>query len=178
MEIREGDLLFVRSGHKKLDQMIAQSTGQNSYIHVALVTKIKPEVRVIHASMPAGCLAETLTDFLVKRQGLVDLYRINAPKNDICRAIGRAQENLNRPYNYSFLPGDEGLYCSELITEAFDGQNIFELNLLEFGGPQEQEYWTKYYAKLGMDLPQGVYGSSPNSLVKSSQLNFIGELSD
>ncbi|CAH1856077.1 YiiX/YebB-like N1pC/P60 family cysteine hydrolase [Convivina praedatoris] len=178
MEIREGDLLFVRSGHKKLDQMIAQSTGQNSYIHVALVTQIEPEIWVIHASMPDGCLTETLTDFLVKRKGLVDLYRINARGNNISRAVVRAQDNLNRPYNYSFLPNDEGLYCSELITEAFKGQNIFKLNPLEFGGPKEQDYWTKYYAKLGMDLPQGVYGSSPNSLVKSPQLHFIGELSD
>lgn len=170
MQIQAGDLLFIKNQHEPMDEAIAASTG--AYVHVGLALD---DETVIHASPRYGVAVQPLIQFQAEF-GRPDVYRPQV--DDVTTVITQAETYVGQPYNASFYPNNEGLYCSELIEVAFDGVLKFEPQPLRFHDATHEisEYWQAYYEKLGLDVPVGQPGSNPEAMAKSSQLTYLGAL--
>ena len=71
-------------------------------------------------------------------------------------ALGVAMQALGTAYNDLFMPdclnskGQKAFYCSQLITEAYTGENMqFPEHKLQFGSGETLKYWEKFYEERG-----------------------------
>ena len=72
----------------------------------------------------------------------------------------------------------EAVYCSELVHASFlqdDGTPIFSAKPMTFKDPEGETdpYWTEYYARLGVPIPEGEPGTNPNDLSRDPVLQEI-----
>ncbi|RKS85951.1 permuted papain-like amidase YaeF/Yiix C92 family enzyme [Orbus hercynius] len=129
---------------------------------------------VIEATRGYGVIERTLSNFL--SDGCYHLAAIIKDSALAKLAMTKAYGYLGLPYNHSFEPNGAGLYCSELIIEAFsypNGQHYFQLYPMNFGDivtKQILPYWIEYYRSLGRVIPQGTLGSNPQQLLRQTSL--------
>lgn len=170
MALQAGDLLFIKNQHEPMDEAIAASTG--TYVHVGIAVD---DQTVIHASPRYGVAMQGLAQFQAEF-GRPDVYRPQI--DDVTDVIARAKTYLGQPYNATFYPNGEGLYCSELVEVAFGDLLPFAPQPLRFHDATHEisAYWQEYYAKLGVAVPVGQPGSNPVAMAQSPQLTFIGTL--
>lgn len=170
MALQAGDLLFIKNQHEPMDEAIAASTG--AYVHVGIAVDAQT---VIHASPRYGVAMQGLAQFQAEF-GRPDVYRPNV--DDVTTVIARAKTYLGQPYNATFYPNGEGLYCSELVEAAFGDLLPFAPQPLRFHDATHEisAYWQEYYDKLGVAVPVGQPGSNPDAMAQSPQLTFIGTL--
>ena len=170
MALQAGDLLFIKNQHEPMDEAIAASTG--AYVHVGIPVDAQT---VIHASPRYGVAMQGLAQFQAEFCR-PDVYRPNV--DDVTTVIARAKTYLGQPYNATFYPNGEGLYCSELVEVAFGDLLPFAPQPLRFHDATHEisAYWQEYYAKLGVAVPVGQPGSNPEAMAQSPQLTFIGTL--
>lgn len=170
MALQAGDLLFIKNQHEPMDEAIAASTG--TYVHVSIAVD---DQTVIHASPRYGVAMQGLAQFQAEF-GRPDVYRPQI--DDVTDVIARAKTYLGQPYNATFYPNGEGLYCSELVEVAFGDLLPFAPQPLRFHDATHEisAYWQEYYAKLGVAVPVGQPGSNPEAMAQSPQLTFIGTL--
>ena len=174
--LRPGDLLFFRDT-EGMGAAVKESTGQ--YTHVALVESVGDTVWLIDATPEYG----------VSRRPY--LYSYNQPAPDIFRpeftffdlesVLIRARSFIGQPYDNAFLPDNGAFYCSELIYECFlddysyesgSDQHLFKaapMNWRDADGNLPR-YWVKHFKKLKMPVPEGVMGTNPTDLSRSSLL--------
>ncbi|WP_050999225.1 YiiX/YebB-like N1pC/P60 family cysteine hydrolase [Liquorilactobacillus vini] len=185
LELKSGDLLFIQASTEKLSRLIAASTqadmNQSNYTHVALVKRQNGNYFVLHVAPEYGCVRQTLTFFLADHpKQAIDVYRLTATKIDFEQVITRAESLLGQPYNHSFIKDQPGYYCSEFICEVFKPAAIFHEQPMCFGSQQTiLPAWHAYYQRLGLPIPVGQLGSSPNSLIKENvpqNLAWLGRL--
>jgi Uncharacterized distant relative of cell wall-associated hydrolases len=93
-------------------------------------------------------------------------------------AIRRARSRLGQPYDYSFLPDNGKLYCSELVWECYrteDGKPVFAARPMNFRSEDGTmpQFWVELYARLGEPIPEGVPGTNPNDMAKEEVLTEI-----
>lgn len=173
--MKNADLLLIESHKEKFSNLIANSTSiKHNYSHVALVYFNNEEEFVIHAIPNRGVVKQRLSQFLFERKGqCIDLYRVNKDINSD-KVIGRAKAMLGKPYNNLFLNHHDSFYCSQLVTYAFEEEEVFEPMPLRFGQVNQiDEEWVKYYQEYEMTVPTNEMGSSPNSLVESKMIKLI-----
>lgn len=184
-ELKTGDLLFIQASTEGLSRLIATSTqadlNQPNYTHVALVKRQNGNYFVLHATPEYGCVRQMLAVFLADHpKQVIDVYRLTATKINFEQAIARAESLLGQPYNHSFIKDQPGYYCSEFIYEAFKPAAIFHEQPMCFGSQQTiLPAWHAYYQRLGLPIPFGQLGSSPNSLIKENvpqNLAWLGRL--
>lgn len=188
-KFQPGDLLFQTEGTSELSAAISSATAQNDslkFIHVAMVYAADPidtlKVRVIEASPKKGVTTVSLEDFVSssatidgKPGVVVKRLKFNFPKDSV---ITRALSMLGLPYDWSYLPDNDMVYCSELIYESFlteDGQHIFSSKPMNFRNSDGTmpEYWTRLYQKLGIDVPEGIPGTNPTDMSKDPVLEEV-----
>lgn len=90
-------------------------------------------------------------------------------------AVQRAESMLGLPYDWSYLPDNNKLYCSELIYESYltpSGGHIFQSRPMNFLSPDGTfpQFWTDLFSTLGEEIPQGTPGTNPNDLAHESCL--------
>lgn len=170
--LRSGDLLFV-SDSTGMGQAVQESTGR--YSHVAIVERRGGSLYVIDATPANGVVRRPLGQLL--EEGMpVDVYRLTVPF-DTAAMLGRAQEQIGLPYDNAFLPDNGALYCSELICMVYlsrQGKPLFStkpMNWRDAGG-NLPDYWVEHFRKLGMPVPEGVEGTNPADLARSSVLKY------
>lgn len=170
MAVKAGDLLFIKNQHEPMDEAIAAATG--SYVHVGIAVDAQT---VIHASPRYGVAVQGLAQFQAEF-GRPDVYRPQI--DDVTDIIARAKTYVGQPYNATFYPDGDGLYCSQLVEVAFGELIRFAPQLLRFHDATHEisAYWQGYYDKLGVAVPVGQPGSNPEAMAKSPQLTFIGTL--
>lgn len=177
--LKNGDLLFVHCNDEQFSQVIAQSTAEFStkenltrnYTHVAILEKKLSELFVLHAVPKKGCIRQPLIEFL-KDNDNVDVYRLKKEKIDFKNVIQHAKKLLGNPYNDSFIAEQPGYYCSEFICALFS--DIFIQTPMTFGSKNTiLPEWHNYYKNLNLPIPNGLPGSSPNSLIKQNLTNFV-----
>ncbi|GMA70371.1 UDP-N-acetylmuramoylalanyl-D-glutamate--2, 6-diaminopimelate ligase [Leuconostoc litchii] len=170
MELKQADLLFIKNGHSELDDGIAQSTGD--FVHVAIVSD---EGHVIHATPQTGVCEQRLQSFLDKNK-CADVYRADIKNRSL--VVQHARKHLGKPYNFSFRPNTDGLYCSQLVLESFRGVVVFNEQPMCFGDQEKEisDFWATYYHKLGESVPLNVLGTNPNDMIKNPRLHFIGTI--
>ena len=85
---------------------------------------------------------------------------------------------LGLPYDWSYLPGNGKIYCSELVYESFidrGGKHVFTASPMNFrdSGGNLPEFWSDLFARLGEKVPEGVPGTNPNGLARESCLTEV-----
>ena len=185
VELESGDLLFVQSSTEKFARLIAASTqyapDKPNYTHVALAVKQAGKYFVLHANQKRGCIRQILTAFLAERpKQTIDVYRLLNAEVDFVQVIAKAAALLGQPYNHSFIKEQPGYYCSEFICEIFKDSGVFHEVPMKFGpNGTILSGWKKYYQQLGLSVPIGQLGSSPNLLIEqagATELKFCGHL--
>lgn len=182
--LRSGDLLFQGNEGDFTDAIEAVTDG--GFSHVGIV---EDGTYVLEALPENGVVRTLLEDFLKAAArdstGLprVKAYRLNdkagtpGEREDIVRrALRKAAGFIGIPYDDSFLPGPEALYCSELVWESYrhtDGTPVFQavpMNFKDSSGAIAP-YWKSHYEALGETVPEGLPGTNPNDLSKDQALS-------
>ena len=185
VRLQEGDLIFQANDPGGFTGAIENVTG-GVWSHVGIID-VRPEgISVLEATTERGVVRTSLDDFLASSahdaQGrpLVKVFRLSVP--DAARlgrtAVRRAETWLGRPYDFAFAEGMEAVYCSELVHASFlqdDGTPVFSARPMIFKGPEGETdpYWTAYYARLGVPIPEGEPGTNPNDLSRDPVLTEI-----
>ena len=94
----------------------------------------------------------------------------------IFKAIEFANKQLGKPYDEEFLMKNKKYYCSELIYESFESDNIFELQPMTFLHPETKDtlkVWKKYYSDLGVKIPQNKLGINPGIMSLSDKIEVV-----
>ncbi|MEY4065748.1 MAG: hypothetical protein RIR26_1956 [Pseudomonadota bacterium] len=79
-------------------------------------------------------------------------------------------------WNNTGRNGAEKLYCAEFVVKFI---NVFLQNQqppLPMSFSKLNEFWKKYYAQFGMEVPDGEPGASPATLFESERFLKLGEL--
>ena len=169
-----GDLIFFTGGSSSMDDAISSSTG-DGFVHVAIVeVDSEGTVWLIDATPQKGVSREKLETKLLEEKGKAVLMRLK-DSTGVAASVQRAKGLIDSPYDFAFLPDNDAYYCSELVYECFlrpDGSHIFScqpMNFLDSEG-NLPEYWKELFEKLQMDVPQGLPGTNPEDLSRSTTL--------
>lgn len=182
--LRDGDLLFCVADNSVMSNAIVDATQMEkvNYDHVAIYAVIDNTPSVIEANPKDGVICRSLDDFME------DVTDINGGKGitvmrvtqsiDLKAAIQRARQFIGRPYDWSYLPDNEKLYCTELVYECYlnnDGKPIFKANPMTFKDSKGNipDFWVDLFSRLGEPIPEGVIGTNPNDLSQSPALEEI-----
>ena len=189
--IQNGDLIFVGlpldyvAENDSIDSAISASTGTEggiNLIHVAIAEVKADSIWIIDATIRRGVdrhpLDTFLTDFTLKDGSLPEFivkkaYGVNADK-----AVERAKAYIGMPYDCQFLPDNGALYCSELVQLSYldkKGNQVFQSQPMNFCAPDGTmpPYWEWLFGLLGMDVPQGVPGTNPQSMSEAKCLRYV-----
>ncbi len=180
-----GDLLFqVTPGSEFTDAITDVTSGRQGipYTHVAMVVQTHEGIRVLEAVPDAGVRLVPFDAFLdnsARRNGqplvmaarLRDRHLSNA-------ACHRALALVGRPYDAAFMPGDQALYCSELVQVCFldsEGERLFASSPMNFCDSTGEiaPYWLEHYARVGIPVPEGVPGTNPGTLSLDPKLEVV-----
>lgn len=171
-----GDLVFLAKNLSSCSfERAVTDVASSPYYHVAIIAG---DGRVVHA-MPRGVVCQTLGDFLADFEpDSVEIVHVDAAEDAKRRASEFAESKVGLAYNDIFAPdcinseGQLSYYCSQLVTEAYDGVIEFPEHKLNFKDEDGDfiEYWVKYYEARGLEIPQGERGSHPASLLRSPLL--------
>uniref|UniRef100_W6NCD6 Lipase and Aldehyde dehydrogenase domain containing protein n=1 Tax=Haemonchus contortus TaxID=6289 RepID=W6NCD6_HAECO len=172
-----GDLVFLAKETSACSfERAVSDVASSPYYHVAIIGRDK---RLLHAST-RGVLSQSMEEFLNEYEPhRMEIVHVKAPEKAKRDAAAFAESKVGMPYNDIFTPnrinsqGQESYYCSQLITEAYDGAVHFPEHKLNFKDKDGDylEYWLKYYRERGIDIPQDDQGSHPASLRRSPLLD-------
>lgn len=172
-----GDLIFFTGDSSSMDDAISSSTG-DGFVHVAIVeVDSEGTAWLIDATPQKGVSREKLETKLLEEKGKAVLMRLK-DSTGVTASVQRAKSLIGSPYDFAFLPDNDAYYCSELVYECFlrpDGSHIFScqpMNFLDSEG-NLPEYWKELFEKLQMDVPQGLPGTNPEDLSRSTTLRGI-----
>jgi hypothetical protein len=96
----------------------------------------------------------------------------------VASSVQRALQYLGRPYDFLFMPSNDAFYCSELVQKNYldaDGQLVFKPIPMSFHDKTGKvtQFWKDYYARKGLQVPEGCPGSNPGDLSRSPKLRFL-----
>ena len=94
----------------------------------------------------------------------------------LSNAIEFANKQLGKPYDDKFLMKNKKYYCSELIYESFESDNIFELQPMTFLHPETKDtlkIWKEYYSDLKAEIPQNKLGINPGVMSLSDKIEIV-----
>ena len=93
-------------------------------------------------------------------------------------AIRKAINYIGTPYDDAFLPGDDALYCSELVWKAYktdDTPPLFSLEPMTFKSKSGKTFpaWADYYKSLKAEIPEGQPGINPCAIANSNVVTLL-----
>lgn len=179
----DGDILFLASGSSDLAKAISESTktkDSTDFFHVGIASVENNQVYVYHASSEKGVCKELFDSFATNKWGerfRVYQFRLKQEyKASISKALEKAPGYVGQPYNFTYILEDTGMYCSEYVYVLFEGDGVFHLNPMHFTALDSDSIlpaWTKYYADMGIAVPEGKPGCNPNGMAAEESLEFI-----
>lgn len=173
--IKSGTILFsIENDNSAFGQAVSNSAINNidnlAINHTALALK---KNKVMEATPENGVTIVKLKDFLKKSKIVfaVSIKDKAVEKN----AIENSKKFIGKRYNYTFEPDNDGIYCSQLITESFlysNGNRYFSLHPMNFLNENGVfiPFWVEYYKKYNSEIPQSVPGSHPKQLFMQKNL--------
>lgn len=179
--LQEGDLLFSCSDGGNAITDVTNGVGDLPIDHVAIVHRIggaDGPLFVIEAIKPAVCITPIDT-FTANNPSPVIIGRVTVDI-DVRASVHNALSMVGKPYDDLFLPGDSAVYCSELVQMSYvdkAGNLIFSPVPMSFhdASLNVTEYWLEFYARRGMQVPEGDPGSNPGELSRREQVSIIGK---
>jgi hypothetical protein len=189
ISVKPGDLLFRDSDCGPLCDAIEKvTTGYHgaNLSHVGIAAEDESGKIVVIEAVSKGVVASDLQTFLKpgsdpNGQPRVMVGRLRGPfRNLIPAAIKEAEALKGKPYDKAFVIDNDAYYCSELIYEIFrranGGEPVFMLEPMTFKDPETGQTlpaWQEYFAKLGIDIPQGMPGINPGGISRSPALTIV-----
>lgn len=185
-EPREGDLLFVTGdSSSEFSEAITDATAHGcglKYDHVAIVAADGDNLSVIEASSRNGVVETGWDDFMEQsrfddgRYGIV-VMRLNADF-DVKKAIATARSHVGEEYDWSFLPDNGRMYCSELVYESYrdkEDRHLFDASPMSFRDADGNmpQFWIDLFDRLGEKVPEGVNGTNPTDMSRSKKLTEV-----
>lgn len=187
--IETGDLLFIGIPMNYWDDSMADAIADATaaegdtvnFIHTAIL-EVDPEgtVWVIDATLAHGVdrhpLDTLLKDFALKDGSPETLLVMRLKDNgDAVRFVEQAKGFVGEEYDLYFKGGNGRHYCTELVYDTYiasDGTHLFESVPMNFKNKAGEmpAYWTKLFAMLGEEVPQGEPGTNPQMMLASENL--------
>lgn len=176
-----GDLLFVEGmASGAMDQAIMGSTG--AMVHVGIVEVSGDSIFIIDAAPKTGVSRQPLNAFIEAQKdpnGLFPSLHLMRLKDnrDATAFVAKAKSLCGADYDFAFWPENEQYYCSELVYECYqrNGQPLFEAAPMNFKNAQGEydPYWVELFEEQGIPIPQGVLGTNPDAMFRSTSLSLI-----
>lgn len=187
-ELQSCDLLFVVN-HQ--GNAITQSTTRNGSLpidHVAIVLREGDSLWVYEAAPGKGVshtpLSRFANDYLhaAAHQYAIAVGRVTSSVIDTTATKMRFTQII-APYDSLYLPDDSAYYCSELVQKTFvdhQGSLIFPTIPMSFHNEAGEilPFWTQFYARHGMAVPEGAPGTNPGQIAHNPQVRLIGYLKE
>lgn len=186
-ELRPGDLLFCVADASAMSDAIVDVTKKDNhsaqYDHVGIYAEVEGKASVIEALPKRGVVCRSLQEFLAdacdinEGKGVV-VMRLTIDSVDIAAAINRALKSVGLEYDWTYMPDNSKMYCTELVYESFlndTGGHIFKAQPMSFRDENGvmPDFWVKLFDKLGEPIPEGILGTNPNDM---SQSPFLKEV--
>lgn len=182
---REGDLLFQVNEPAPMADAITDATGDSvtgNFSHVAIALNRGSADSVLEASPTGGVRIVSLAEFLASsariggKPGVV-VMRLR-DTSGIANAVSRARGHLGEPYDFSYRPANDRMYCSELVYESYraeDGTPLFTARPMNFRAADGTlpRFWEELFDQLGEPVPEGVPGTNPNDMADEKILKRV-----
>ena len=192
--LRSGDLIFQVGAAGGMTEAIRQATSGNrpddTFTHVGIIWRQQGKISVIEAKSAPGVTITPLEQFLQvsqTREGkpIAIVARLNTPdaRRVAQKAVARALEKVGLPYDHTFLPNNDMLYCSELVWETFlasdDSTHLFSAAPMNFkdAAGDLPPYWIDHFDRLQMPVPQDTLGTNPNKMAQEACLRVVFDFS-
>ncbi len=165
-KLRDCDLLFVVAPIANAITEVTKGRHSLPIDHVAIFFWKDSQPMVIEANYK-GVVQRPLNEFLHESSMIL----VGRVKGDLDKpaSLQRAHEFLGRPYDYVYLPGNEAIYCSELVQLSYaghDGKLFFPPIPMSFHDDDGviTPFWSDFYSRRALDVPEGVSGTNPGEL--------------
>lgn len=182
---QNGDLLFCVASNSAMSDAIVESTVEYDEIafdHVGIYDAASRSV--IEANPKSGVVQTPLSDFLAsatqlnEAPGVIVMRVITCTTGEAEASVKRARNMIGLPYDWSFLPDNGKMYCSELIYECWrDSSGIFVFHTIPMSFRNEDgdmpDFWTELFERLGEPVPEGIPGTNPNDMAKEACLSEV-----
>lgn len=172
----EGDLLFCAQEKGNNITDVTQGVGGMKIDHVAIFHRQSGRTFALEAIHSGVGL--TPTDSFMARREVVLAARLKDTLG-VARSVKRALRFVGRPYDFNFMPDDSAFYCSELVQKCYRdsrGELVFKPIPMSFHDKSGRitPYWHDYYARQGLQVPEGEPGSNPGDLSRSAAICILG----
>lgn len=172
----EGDLLFCAQEKGNNITDVTQGVGGMKIDHVAIFHRQGGRTFALEAIHSGVGL--TPTDSFMARREVVLAARLRDTLG-VARSVERALRFIGRPYDFNFMPDDSAFYCSELVQKCYRdsrGELVFKPIPMSFHDQSGRitPYWHYYYARQGLQVPEGEPGSNPGDLSRSAAICILG----
>lgn len=172
----EGDLLFCAQEKGNNITDVTQGVGGMKIDHVAIFHRQGGRTFALEAIHSGVGL--TPTDSFMARREAVLAARLRDTLG-VARSVERALRFIGRPYDFNFMPDDSAFYCSELVQKCYRdsrGELVFKPIPMSFHDKSGciTPYWHDYYARQGLQVPEGEPSSNPGDLSRSAAICILG----
>lgn len=172
----EGDLLFCAQEKGNNITDVTQGVGGMKIDHVAIFHRQGGRTFALEA-IHSGVGLTPIDSFMARREAVL-AARLRDTIG-VARSVERALGFIGRPYDFNFMPDDSAFYCSELVQKCYRdsrGELVFKPIPMSFHDQSGRitPYWHDYYARQGLQVPEGEPGSNPGDLSRSSAICILG----
>lgn len=172
----EGDLLFCAQEKGNNITDVTQGVGGMKIDHVAIFHRQGGRTFALEA-IHSGVGLTPIDSFMARRE-VVLAARLRDTLG-VARSVERALRFIGRPYDFNFMPDDSAFYCSELVQKCYRdsrGELVFKPIPMSFHDQSGRitPYWHDYYARQGLQVPEGEPGSNPGDLSRSAAICILG----
>lgn len=172
----EGDLLFCAQEKGNNITDVTQGVGGMKIDHVAIFHRQGGRTFALEA-IHSGVGLTPIDSFMARREAVL-AARLRDTLG-VARSVERALGFIGRPYDFNFMPGDSAFYCSELVQKCYRdsrGELVFKPIPMSFHDQSGRitPYWHDYYARQGLQVPEGEPGSNPGDLSRSAAICILG----
>ena len=174
----EGDLLFCAKQDDNPITDVTQGVAGMKIDHVAIFHRVGEHAFALEAIHRGVCLTP-IDSFMARREQVV-AARLKDTVG-VAQSVERAIKLLGKPYDFNFMPDDSAFYCSELVQKSYryqDGTLVFKPIPMSFHDKTGKvtPYWRDYYARQGLQVPEGEPGSNPGDLSRNAAVYIIGRV--
>lgn len=186
LEAQHGDFIFTQIGsdHNAISAVTEGYRGARVN-HVGVVLENNKGTFILEAFPPE--VRVTQVEVFLRRSNDISgsprfivgrLLNAFHPLVPIAIKYGLSQRDI--PYDDLYLTDENALYCSELVVDMFKSANgekeFFVERPMSFRDKltgQIHPAWVEYYAKFGMEVPEGEPGSNPGDISKDTRLEIV-----
>lgn len=172
----EGDLLFCAQVKGNNITDVTQGVGGMKIDHVAIFHRQGGRTFALEA-IHSGVGLTPIDSFMARREAVL-AARLRDTLG-VARSVERALGFIGRPYDFNFMPDDSAFYCSELVQKCYRdsrGELVFKPIPMSFHDQSGRitPYWHDYYARQGLQVPEGEPGSNPGDLSRRAAICILG----